>query len=109
MLRRSKRPASQQVNIAINQMDQVTQQNAAMVEQSTAASHSLVKDANELVAMTAHFQLGQSAGKGDVVAIAPTRRPAAARPAAQARAKAGRGAAAVARKPVLDEHGWEEF
>ncbi len=101
--------ALQQVNTAINQMDQVTQQNAAMVEQSTAASHSLVKDANELVAMTAHFQLGQSAGKGDVVAIAPTRRPAAARPAAQARAKAGRGAAAVARKPVLDEHGWEEF
>ena len=30
-----------QVNTAVNQMDQVTQQNAAMVEQSTAASHSL--------------------------------------------------------------------
>ena len=29
---------SQQVNVAINQMDQVTQQNAAMVEESTAAS-----------------------------------------------------------------------
>ena len=28
-----------QVNTAINQMDQVTQQNAAMVEESTAASH----------------------------------------------------------------------
>ena len=30
-----------EVNAAINQMDQVTQQNAAMVEESTAASHSL--------------------------------------------------------------------
>jgi methyl-accepting chemotaxis protein len=30
-----------QVNIAVNQMDQVTQQNAAMVEQTTAATHSL--------------------------------------------------------------------
>ena len=39
---RSRRRGSQEVNTAINQMDQVTQQNAAMVEESTAASHSLV-------------------------------------------------------------------
>ena len=31
----------QEVNAAINQMDQVTQQNAAMVEEQTAASHAL--------------------------------------------------------------------
>jgi methyl-accepting chemotaxis protein len=30
-----------QVNTAVNQMDQVTQQNAAMVEQTTAATHAL--------------------------------------------------------------------
>ena len=38
----------EQVNTAVNQMDQVTQQNAAMVEQSTAASHSLKGEAEEL-------------------------------------------------------------
>ena len=37
-----------QVNTAVNQMDQVTQQNAAMVEQSTAASHSLAQEAESL-------------------------------------------------------------
>ena len=49
-----------QVNIAINQMDQVTQQNAAMVEQSTAASHSLANDATELDTLTAHFNTGRA-------------------------------------------------
>ncbi|MFK5098489.1 methyl-accepting chemotaxis protein, partial [Klebsiella pneumoniae] len=33
-----------EVNTSINQMDQATQQNAAMVEQSTAASHSLAQE-----------------------------------------------------------------
>ena len=47
-----------QVNTAINQMDQVTQQNAAMVEQSTAASRALATEAAELVQLTKHFRLG---------------------------------------------------
>ena len=47
-----------QVNTAVNQMDQVTQQNAAMVEQSTAASHSLAGETEELVRLTGQFQLG---------------------------------------------------
>lgn len=49
-----------EVNIAINQMDQVTQQNAAMVEQSTAASHSLAEETAELVRLTERFQIGAS-------------------------------------------------
>ncbi len=47
-----------QVNTAVNQMDQVTQQNAAMVEQSTAATHSLARDAAELERLTARFNTG---------------------------------------------------
>ena len=39
-------------------MDQVTQQNAAMVEQSTAASHSLTQEADELMGLIARFQTG---------------------------------------------------
>ena len=46
-----------EINTAINQMDQVTQQNAAMVEQSTAASHSLTNETAELERLTSYFQV----------------------------------------------------
>ena len=47
-----------QVNSAVNQMDQVTQQNAAMVEQATAASHSLGREAEALAQLVAQFNIG---------------------------------------------------
>jgi methyl-accepting chemotaxis protein len=47
-----------EVNTAVNQMDQVVQQNAAMVEQATAATHSLKRDANELKRLISRFQVG---------------------------------------------------
>jgi len=54
-----------EVNTAINQMDQVTQQNAAMVEESTAASHSLSHEAQELMALIARFKSGVDGGAKD--------------------------------------------
>jgi methyl-accepting chemotaxis protein len=48
----------QEVNTAVNQMDQVTQQNAAMVEQATAASHSLDHEAEELAELVGQFRIG---------------------------------------------------
>ncbi len=57
----------EQVNIAINQMDQVTQQNAAMVEESTAASHSMSQETEQLASLIGQFQVGRPAGAGDVV------------------------------------------
>ena len=50
-----------EVNSAVNQMDQVTQQNAAMVEQSTAASHNLAQEAEELARLVSQFRLGAQA------------------------------------------------
>ncbi len=50
-----------QVNTAVNQMDQVTQQNAAMVEQSTAASHSLAGEADTLTSLVSRFRVGHAA------------------------------------------------
>lgn len=47
----------QEVNTAINQMDRVTQQNAAMVEQSTAASHMLAQQSRELTGLVGRFEL----------------------------------------------------
>ena len=46
-----------EVNSAVNQMDQVTQQNAAMVEQSTAASHALAQEAGDLAALVQRFRI----------------------------------------------------
>jgi methyl-accepting chemotaxis protein len=54
-----------QVNIAVNQMDQATQQNAAMVEQSTAASHSLVGEAQALTELVGQFRTADSTGAGN--------------------------------------------
>ncbi len=49
-----------EISTAVTQMDQVTQQNAAMVEETTAASHALAGQASDLARMTGRFQLGDS-------------------------------------------------
>lgn len=46
-----------ETNIGITELDKVTQQNAAMVEQSTAASHMLRSDAGRLAELVAHFNV----------------------------------------------------
>ena len=48
-----------QVNTAVNQMDQVTQQNAAMVEEATAAASNLKSEARGLAALVGRFEIGQ--------------------------------------------------
>jgi methyl-accepting chemotaxis protein len=52
-----------EVNTAINQMDEVTQRNAAMVEESTAASHGLAGEAQELARLVGTFKFGGTAAK----------------------------------------------
>jgi len=49
----------------VNQMDQVTQQNAAMVEQTTAAAHSLSQESDELARLLGRFQTGRTRGRAD--------------------------------------------
>jgi methyl-accepting chemotaxis protein len=61
-----------EVNTAINQMDQVTQQNAAMVEQTTAASRSLADEAEKLTSLVGRFRYG-----GEQADATPIRRRAA--------------------------------
>ncbi|WP_259149754.1 HAMP domain-containing methyl-accepting chemotaxis protein [Rhizobium sp. BIGb0125] len=46
----------QQINTAVNQMDQDTQKNAAMVEESTAASHGLAREVSSLNQLLAQFK-----------------------------------------------------
>ena len=53
----------EQVNQAITQMDQVTQQNAALVEEATAAAESMQQQAKQLAAAVAVFKLDASQAK----------------------------------------------
>jgi methyl-accepting chemotaxis protein len=50
-----------EVNSAVNQMDQTTKQNAAMVEQSTAATHSLASETEALNHAVERFRIDESA------------------------------------------------
>ena len=51
-----------EINSAVGSMDQGTQQNAAMVEETTAASHGLADDVQALNALIARFNVGAAQG-----------------------------------------------
>ncbi|MFC5479951.1 methyl-accepting chemotaxis protein [Massilia suwonensis] len=67
-----------QINEAINQMDQVTQQNAALVEQAAAASGAMHEQADQLLQAVSVFKLADDAQQPAVrgAAHAVARRPA---------------------------------
>ncbi|MYN10055.1 methyl-accepting chemotaxis protein [Pseudoduganella aquatica] len=100
----------EQINAAISQMDEVTQQNAALVEQAAAASQSMQEQAGNLATVVGFFKTGTHTA---AAAPAPRRSaPAPAKAAAQARAVAVRAPAKPAQrlapgKPA--ESDWEEF
>jgi methyl-accepting chemotaxis protein len=55
--------ALQQANIAIDQMNTFTQQNAAMVEESSAAGRSLTDETSKLSHLINQFHVGRSAAE----------------------------------------------
>lgn len=63
-----------EINTSVNTMDQGTQQNAAMVEQATAAAHSLASEAEALFQLLSQFRIGSHATgrSGRSLAIAST-------------------------------------
>jgi methyl-accepting chemotaxis protein len=99
-----------EVNTAVNQMDQVTQQNAAMVEESTAASHALASEADDLARMMSQFKVG--AQPASVARSSPRRRAPVGNPVHALQTKVavsagGRGSAAPALAPA--EPSWTDF
>jgi methyl-accepting chemotaxis protein len=98
-----------QVNTAVNQMDQTTQQNAAMVEESTAASRSLAQEAEELARLMRAFKVGGSERAAQSAPAAPAPAASPVRSLRQRATAALRtlGAGGAAAKPSAD--GWEEF
>jgi methyl-accepting chemotaxis protein len=57
-----------EINSSVVQLDQVTQANAAMVEEATAAGQMLAKDATELMAMVSSFKTDATLGAETPVA-----------------------------------------
>ena len=110
-----------QINIAISQMDTVTQQNAALVEQAAAAAATLEEQAGNLSQVVSIFKL--SGDQQRVALPAPKSLKSSAKPAVRAPAKASTmlkrpalqasfaaassGKAASTSKAATDD--WEEF
>ncbi|WP_407468381.1 methyl-accepting chemotaxis protein [Xanthomonas campestris pv. raphani] len=97
----------EQVNQTITQMDETTQQNAALVEEATAAARSMEEQAGHLAEAVSVFKL-------DAPAAPVHARPAASRPVAvKSAAKPVRSAAAPARpaksETALADGNWQEF
>jgi methyl-accepting chemotaxis protein len=99
----------EQVNSAITQMDHVTQQNAALVEEAAAAASSMQDQAAKLAEVVSVFKLDRAHDFGAVAA------PAKAAPVRTALPRAAKPVAKVAAaKPVkaakqAAEAEWEEF
>ncbi|RZL37228.1 MAG: methyl-accepting chemotaxis protein [Rubrivivax sp.] len=92
-----------QINDAVTQLDQVTQQNAALVEESAAAADSLRTQADLLVKAVSTFRTAGTAAR-------PQASPLAARPALQRKAPTRASAARPAKAPALTAgDGWEEL
>jgi methyl-accepting chemotaxis protein len=98
-----------QINAAIGQMEQATQQNAAMGEESAAAVGSLSREAAGMADLVARFEVGEGRASAPVV---PFERPAQTKPVhGSARASLDTHRSAAVRKPQPEEEadGWESF
>ncbi len=115
-----------QISTAIQAMDQSTQQNAAMVEETSAAARNLSSEVTMLTEQSARFNIGNDNGLRSAAPVPAPRAPAAspapkpkAKPVAKAEAKpaayrspvkalpATNGSAAVAKAVNADE--WDAF
>ncbi|OCX67113.1 hypothetical protein BFP70_02825 [Thioclava sp. SK-1] len=102
-----------EINSAMNQLDQVTQQNAAMFEQTTAASHSLSGSAQALNSAMRNFKTPQLSSH---VVSAPTpkrqttqpAKPAVVTPPPPVSTPVSQGNTAVKVAPPADDD-WEDF
>jgi aerotaxis receptor len=110
----------EQVNEAITQMDEITQQNAALVEQATAAAETMQEQAIKLSQLVGAFKLVPSAAApasqpvariGKAVAASGTapKKLAAAKPAVRQKLVMASGAGKQNQRADLRHDEWEEF
>ena len=96
-----------QVNTAITSMDEVTQQNAALVEEAAAAAESLVDQAISLMEVVGNFKLKGAGGYQE--RRAPSSPMRSSKPIATPKPAAKPVAAKVSAKTGTDDGDWEEF
>lgn len=103
----------EQVNASVGEMDRMTQQNAAMVEQSTAAARSLAEEAGELGNLVGQFRV-QAGASGDRSVARLNTAPPLASPSSQVPidSPAGGGGAVAGNLALAvghEEEDWSEF
>ena len=92
------------VNTSVGDMDKMTQQNAAMVEETTAAARTLASEADELASLVGRFRLKTTHGR----AAAPASSGGFSRPVAKPR-PIPRTSGNLALSPAVDDDDWSEF
>ncbi len=95
-----------EINTAVNELDHVTQQNAAMFEETTAASHALTAEADALANAVARFRMSPTNGAG--LKGADNWEPATERDTVASKAVTV-GNTALAVSSEVQPEGWEEF
>ena len=102
----------EEINTAISQLDQVTQQNVAMFEETTAATHTLTAEATALVTITGKFRITggptvQHIEKAeDPVSSGPPDAPA---PPSSPRPIPSLGSVTDGALAIADDDDWEDF
>jgi methyl-accepting chemotaxis protein len=99
----------QEINTGVSQMDQVTQQNAAIVEETTAASHGLAREIEKLLDLVGRFETGQEPAAEPIHREARTATQNKTRPALKTVSTRGMPAAVRKLEAIANEQGWEEF
>lgn len=103
-----------QVNTAITNMDEVTQQNAALVEEAAAAAESLLEQANSLTETVSIFKLGNETHAGSTKSKPSSERRSAHSPlrgsTSQSKAKpASKSEVGLAKTGTHDTEDWGTF
>jgi uncharacterized phage infection (PIP) family protein YhgE len=111
----------EQVNKAITMMDDVTQQNAALVEEASAAAQALTEQASNLTQLIARYQVGEGFAQSPSRTAARTPAPRSPAPAIERRASTRpmtgkkRPVASASRAPTHGANGgavaeeWKDF
>lgn len=105
------RSGIEQINLAITQLDEVTQQNAALVEEAAAASEAAEEQARNLAEAIAFFRVDENAQVRAPLALQapPGHQPHKAHPMAAPSTPVKTPPLPAPRKEMDADEGWEEF
>jgi methyl-accepting chemotaxis protein len=98
-----------QINTAISQMEQTTQQNSAMGEESAAAAGSLAKEAASMADLVSRFEVDAGRSTGTVVPLQKAAAPRASQASKVASYDGHRSAAVRKPQAAQETDTWEDF